>query len=156
MKKKIERMSIRFASTSDNGLGVFGIQVLIDPLSTNAPRITEFLYELYKQYSELFEIVIILNPQPSMKDDINKFGMPKHMNRYYRFVFNPSVSSNFGSGKHHALFVDMPKDQVLYPFMCFIAKLSCILFRPKYSVCDVFFCFEKKKKKKKQRKVTIT
>ena len=55
-----------------------------------------------------------------MKDEINKYGFPKKLARYYRYVFNPNgyiAGLAAGAGTQtlsdRAVFSDMPADDVL-------------------------------------------
>ena len=91
----------------------FYVNAILDPLSPTTQKIISFLYELYNYNNiGLFDIDIVLNPIINMKDDINKYGLPKKLNRYYKFVFNPSFIPN-NNHNNKGIFLNMPQEQVL-------------------------------------------
>ncbi len=49
-----------------------------------------------------------------MKDEINRYGFPKKLARYYRYVFNPNnYITNGNDNNDKAIFTNMPSDDVL-------------------------------------------
>ncbi len=61
------------------------IRVVLDPLSPQTQRIISD--ELY-DYHGIFDIEILLNPVTDMKVEMNRYGFPKKLARYYGYVFN--------------------------------------------------------------------
>ena len=95
--------------------GIFELTAVLDPLSPNTQKLVSILYKLYN-YNNLFNVKILFNPMIEMKDEINKYGLPKRLTRYYRYVLNTQLTfdnNNDLEDKSYGLFVDMPQEQVL-------------------------------------------
>ena len=85
LRSAVDSLSLSLLQNDEDG-APFSIQCVLDPLSPQTQRIISFIDELY-DYHNLFDIDIVLNPISEMKDEINKYGFPKKLARYYRYVF---------------------------------------------------------------------
>ena len=115
LRNAVDSLSLSLLQNDEDG-APFSIQCVLDPLSPQTQRIISFIDELYA-YHNLFDIDILLNPVSEMKDSINKYGFPKKLARYYRYVFNPNnyVTNvdNSDTISDKAVFINMPSDDVL-------------------------------------------
>ena len=113
LRNAVDSLSIRLSQSNEEGGAPFLIRCVLDPLSPQTQRIISFIDELYA-YHNLFDFEICFNPISQMKDEINRYGFPKKLARFYRYVFNPNnfINSTDEEGAK-AVFSDMPSDDVL-------------------------------------------
>ena len=111
LRNAVDSLSLSLLQNDEDG-APFSIQCVLDPLSPQTQRIISFIDELY-DYHNLFDIDILLNPISEMKDEINKYGFPKKLARYYRYVFNPNNYIRDLDKNNRAIFINMPSDDVL-------------------------------------------
>ena len=113
IREVVDSLSVSLYQDDEDG-APFSVRCVLDPLSPQTQRIVSFVDELY-DYHGLFDIEILFNPTLDMKDEINKYGFPKKLARYYRYVFNPNgFVDGVSSGRSdRAVFANMPTDDVL-------------------------------------------
>ncbi|ETO27493.1 UDP-glucose ceramide glucosyltransferase-like protein [Reticulomyxa filosa] len=128
---------------------VYDIVSVLNPLSPHTQKLVSLFKELYL-YKPLhatapkFNIQILFAPDLNMKDEINKYGFPSKLNRYYRLAFHANSLSQHlasigqSSSDHwgHPLniqdnfvFQNVPKDQVelFISFICNFLIYICVL-----------------------------
>ena len=113
LRNAVDSLSVRLYQSTEDG-APFLIRCVLDPLSQQTQRIISFIDELYR-YHNLFDIEICFNPISEMKDEINRYGFPKKVARYYRYVFNPNnfINASDAADNSKAVFANMPSDDVL-------------------------------------------